>query len=136
MDVNFRTSRMEFRAYRSALDQFLNSPNGDVGKNLAKRGRLIVIAAKRQVGVLTAELRDSIHMIHQRVGGEQQLWIGSDNDIALIHHEGSRPHAISARGPGVMRFSSRGRMVYAREVMHPGTAPNRYLSDNLPLAHL
>jgi hypothetical protein len=69
------------------------------------------------------------------MGRFQQLRIGSDNEIALLHHNGSRPHAISARGPQVMRFSNRGRMVYSRQVAHPGTKPNRYLSDNLYLAY-
>lgn len=121
---------------KGQLDFFLNDPSGDVGKELARRGRAILLASKRQVGKDTGELERSIHMLHQRVGGIQQLWIGSDNKIALIHHEGSRPHAIEARGIDMLRFSSRGRMVYTRAVMHPGTKPNHYLSDNLSLAYV
>ena len=33
----------------------------------------------------------------------------------------------------VLRFSSRGRIVYTRVVRHPGTKPNKYLADNLYL---
>lgn len=121
---------------KAALDQMLNSPTGEVGKHMASRGRLIVIAAKRQVGVDTGALRTSIHMIHRRVGLGQELWIGSDNEIAYLHHQGSRPHRMTARSHNAMRFSAGGRMVYTHNVMHPGTRPNRYLSDNLGLVRV
>lgn len=118
------------------LDTFLNSPQGDVGTYLKERGRAIVLASKRQVGKDTRELERSIYMIHQRVSGLQQVWIGSDNNIALIHHEGTRPHAIVARNAEFLRFRVSGRMVYTRKVMHPGTPANNYLSDNLYLAYI
>lgn len=130
------TMDTSLRINRGTLDTFLNSPRGEVGRELVKRGRLIVRAAKRDVGVDTGKLRESIYMIHSRVGAYQQIWIGSDSDIALMHHEGTRPHAINARGPQMMRFSSQGRMVYTRHVNHPGTRPNNFLSDNLRLAYL
>jgi hypothetical protein len=118
------------------LDHVLNDPSGEVGQFLAKRGRAILFAAKRQVGKDTRALELSLHMLHQRIGGIQQIWIGSDNRIAFLHHEGSRPHAIEARNAQMLRFSSRGRMVYTRAVMHPGTKPNHYLTDNLYLVYL
>lgn len=119
--------------YRPVLDHVLNDPSGDVGKYLAKRGQLIVVAAKRQVGVDTGILKNSIHVRHTRDSNSQQLWIGSLVNHALIHHEGSRPHMIFGHNRGMMRFSSGGRQVYTRAVRHPGTRPNRYLSDNLQL---
>lgn len=122
------------KIYKAELDNFLNSPSGPVGKYLAGRGRLIVAAAKAQVGVDTGKLRQSIGMTHYRGIGGQYLRIGSNNSIALIHHEGSRPHMIEARDrQKMLRFSSGGRVIYTRRVMHPGNRPNRYLSDNLKL---
>ena len=92
------------------------------------------MAAQQQVGVDTEQLKQSLHMDYKRRAAGPEVWVGSDNDIALIHHHGSRPHAIEARGPKMLRYSSRGRIAYARSVQHPGTEPNRYLSDNLYLA--
>jgi hypothetical protein len=99
---------------------------------MASRGRLVVLAAKRQVGVDTGALKGSIRMLHTRNAAGQYLKIGSDNKIALLHHKGSRPHLITPRAQhGMLRFHSGGRVIYSRQVMHPGTRPNRYLTDNL-----
>lgn len=132
----FDVSYVDVVFYEPEFDIFKNQPRGEIGRNLHKTGNKIVIAAKVQVGKDTGRLAESIHMVHSRVGPYQELWIGSDNNIALIHHEGSRPHAIVARNKQYLRFSQRGRIVYTRAVMHPGTQPNRYLSDNLYLAYL
>lgn len=136
MTFSFGIQVSKVKFYEPAFDQFKNAPRGEIGVNLEKKiGRPIVIAAKRQVGKDTNKLRDSIYLIHERVGMYQQIRIGSDDNIALIHHEGARPHEIRARQAQMLRFSSKGRMVYARSVQHPGTKPNRYLSDNLYLAY-
>lgn len=118
------------------FDFYLNDPRGEVGREMRKIAFRIVIAAKAQVGKDTGELMKSIEFVHERIGMYQQLRIGSDNEIALIHHDGTRPHTINARNAQFLRFSSNGRMVYTRSVNHPGTAPNRYLSDNLKLAYV
>ena len=118
------------------LDFFLNDPQGEVGQSLRRIAIRIVVAAKVQVGKDTGELAKSIEFVHERIGLFQQVRIGSDNEIALIHHEGTRPHAIVARNAQALRFSSNGRIVYARFVNHPGTKPNNYLSDNLRLAYV
>ena len=125
----------EVKFYEPEFDIFKNSPDGEIGEHLEKIGQRIVTAAKRQVGKDTGDLMRSIHMIHSRVGLHQELWIGSENDIAYLHHEGARPHEIHARNHSYLRFTSKGRVVYTRKVNHPGTKPNRYLSDNLILVY-
>jgi hypothetical protein len=57
--------------------------------------------------------------------------VGSGNRIALMHHNGTRPHFIRPRRAQTLRFYSHGRIVYSQLVFHPGTRPNRYLTDNL-----
>jgi len=114
----------------------LNGVGGKVHNHLIRRAKAIIIAAKRQVGVDTGTLRASIHMRHRRSARGQSVWIGSIEPIALVHHEGTRPHTITPARAPAMRFSAGGRMVYSRTVRHPGTKPNRYLSDNLYIAHL
>jgi hypothetical protein len=131
-DISYKVQRVNIN--HSALDRMLNSPTGDVGRYLSGKGRLIVAAAKAQVGVDTGRLRQSIGMTHYRGLGGQYLRIGSSDSIALIHHQGTSPHTIEARDRHkVMRFTSGGRTIYSRRVLHPGTRPNRYLSDNLRL---
>ena len=116
--------------------KLVNDSRGPVIPHLRRIGRTIVAAARKQVGKETGELARSIHYNLQRYGGLPEVWIGTYNSIAYLHHEGTRPHAISARNRTFLRYSARGRIVYARTVMHPGTRPNRYLTDNLYLARI
>ena len=118
---------------KTELDFMLNNPSGDVGKYLAKKGRVVQAAARAQVGVRTEALRASIHMRHLRDSRGQFVKIGSSLNYALLHHEGTKPHIIVPDRATVLRFVSRGRVVYAHAVMHPGTKANRYLTDNLKL---
>lgn len=118
---------------RPVLDKFLNSPTGPVGRYLYGRGLRVLIAARAQVGVKTGRLKASLHMEHSRRGPGQQVKIGSPLNYALIHHEGARPHIIVPRRAETLRFSARGRIVYTRVVRHPGSRPNKYLTDNLYL---
>ena len=134
--VGFSFAFTGVRLYRTELDNYLNNPQGEVGKYLRKRGRLIVAAAKRQVGVDTGRLRDSIHSIHLRDSRSQYLWIGSNEPHALMHHQGTKPHTIVPREAPILRFTSGSRIIYSRHVEHPGTRPNRYLSDQLYLVKI
>jgi hypothetical protein len=117
--------------YGNALRAELQTPSGDLWKYLEVQGRKAVAAAKRQVGVKTGALRKSIHMKHLANATGQYLWIGSDKNYAYIHHEGSRPHIITPSRAKALRFTSGRRVVYTRMVKHPGTRPNRYLSNQL-----
>lgn len=131
--------RLEFQRYIPTdhdILKIVNDPKGPVIPELRRIGRVIVAAARAQVGKDTGALANSIHYNIQRWGGLPEVWIGTYHHIAYIHHEGTRPHAISARGAQFLRFSSRGRVVYDRTILHPGTKPNRFLTDNIYLARL
>jgi hypothetical protein len=106
---------------------------GMVGRDLAKRGTQLTRLAQRQVGKKTMALWASLGW-HFGVHGKNDLMVtvGSNSKIALIHHNGTRAHVIRPRRTGALRFRQGGRIVYARRVFHPGTKPNRYLTDNLP----
>jgi hypothetical protein len=114
-----------------AMDRLLLSTNGDVGKYLAKKGRLIEAGAKRQVGVQTGALRASIHMRHFSDPRGQYVKIGSSLNYARMHHEGTKPHLIRPNTAHMLRFYSKGQIVFAHMVRHPGTPANRYLTDNM-----
>jgi hypothetical protein len=117
----------------AAMDTLLNSPAGTVGRHMAAVGYKIMIAAKQQVGVDTGRLKNSIHMRHFRSGIGQLIEVGSPLKYALLHHEGTRPHLITPNRAQVLRFTSGSRVIYTHQVRHPGTRPNRYLTDNLYL---
>ena len=114
-------------------DFIFNNPRGPVGLYLRRLGSRILAAAKSQVGVRTGALRASLHMRHFRDPRGQYIRIGSSVKHALMHHEGTRPHLILPKKRQVLRFYSRGQIVITHMVRHPGTRPNRYLTDNLRL---
>lgn len=115
------------------FDFYFNNPAGQVGRWLRIRGSRFLAAAKSQVGVRTGALRSSLHMRHFRDPRGQYLKIGSSLPYALLHHEGTRPHLILPKKRQVLRFYSKGTIVMTHMVRHPGTRPNRYLTDNLKL---
>jgi hypothetical protein len=110
--------------------------DGPVGRDLLARGRRVQYAAQRQVGVRTDRLRQSIRVAWFRTArGDLGVRVGSNINYALMHHTGTRPHVIRPRHAKMLRFVNKsGMIVFAKVVHHPGTRPNRYLSDNLPLA--
>ncbi len=114
-----------------AFNNLLFSPNGEVGRFLARKGRAIQAGAQRQVGVRTGALRSSIHMRHFSDPRGQYVKIGSPLSYARMHHEGTPPHLIRPDRAKMLRFVSRGQIVFAHMVRHPGTKPNRYLTDNM-----
>lgn len=134
--VDFLFDLQNYTVSRAEERRIVWEPQGALLTRLRRSGRNIVTAARAQVGKDTGELARSIHYNIRRWNGLPELWIGTYNSIALIHHNGTRPHAIRARQGAFLRYSSKGRIVYARTVMHPGTKPNRYLTDNLYLARL
>lgn len=121
--------------YPKVVDYVLNSPRGPVGRYLRTKGRRIVAAARAQAGFRTGALRASIHMRHLRDPRGQYLKIGSSLPYALMHHEGTKPHLIVPKKRSMLRFYSKksNQLVFTHLVRHPGTKPNRYLSDNLKL---
>lgn len=129
--VAARATRVTFSWNTAGRDLLLKEPGGDVHTWLTKKGSQILVRAKAQAGHKTGMLKASIKMDIARKSYGQQMKIGSNLKYAAAHHEGSRPHMITGRRGGNLRFTSGGRVVYARRVMHPGTKANKYLSDNL-----
>jgi len=119
------------------FDLFFYNPRGEVGRYIAKRAKLVESAAKAQVGSKKGMLRSSIHMRHSRdTRGQyvlQTVFVGSPLDYAYIHHEGTGPRLIVPTKRRTLRFFSKGAMFYTKMVRHPGTRPNRFLTNNLKL---
>ena len=119
---------------RAGMEYLLKNSNGPIGKDLRARGVRILAGAKAQVGVRTGALRASLHMRHFSDSRGQYVRVGSNLNYALLHHEGSAPHIIKPNRKHMLKFQTRGQIVFAHVVKHPGTKPNRYLTDNLRLA--
>lgn len=116
--------------------EVFKSYNGPVGRDLLRRGRLVQAAARRQAEDETGRLDHSIRVTWlKKANGDLGLQIGSSVSYALLHHEGSKPHVIRPKNAHVLRWIDEdGNVRFAQVVHHPGTKPNRYLADNLPLA--
>jgi hypothetical protein len=126
--ISFET--MTFVPDNRAIQKLLHGRDGMVAKSIYARALRVQAAAKRQVGVRTGRLRRSIH-IEMTYRPVTSAYIGSNVRYALLHHEGSRRHPIVAKPGRMLVFRSNGKRVYAKKVLHPGTRPNRYLTDNL-----
>jgi len=120
--------------YNAEMTRMLKGPDGIVDRDMRRRAITVQQAARASVGVRTGKLKASIHTrrVARTTGFAYE--VGSTQSYALVHHEGSRPHVIIASRAQTLRFTSGGRVVYARTVAHPGTRANRYLKDNLYLA--
>lgn len=90
-------------------------------------GFRIVELAKRYVGVKSGRLRRKISYHVRKIPAGYEITAVADTHYALLHHEGTRPHIIRPESNRVMRFKSRGRVIFAQRVFHPGTRPNKFL---------
>lgn len=118
---------MDEKAYK----EMMTSPTGEVGRYLTIVGAKLKYLAKYQAGRKTGALAASMNYKLTRDSRGLVALVGSDNKVALMHHNGTRPHIILPRHAQTLRFYSHGRIVYTKVVHHPGTRPNRYLTDNL-----
>lgn len=114
--------------------EVLRSSRGPVAKHLLKLGNLTQRYARKDVGKRTGRLARSIHVQLTSVGTGLMVRVGSDNKIALLHHEGTRPHIIRPRNASALMFTVNGRVVFAAKVNHPGTRANPYLLRSMALA--
>ena len=129
------------------LAKLLRSPQGPVMRAAIRQGEQVKQEAKREVGVYRppdaysaanrkrrpGTLRDSIvkRVVQTPTGPAVQ--VVAEDEIALWHHEGTRPHTIRARRKPLLVFfwPKAGRVVSFKQVNHPGTEPNRFLTKAL-----
>lgn len=124
-----------------AIERLLRSEDGPVARHLMTVGDEVKHRARGRVGVSDPAQRMT------RSGGAQHLrdaivkrlvsdsrgfavWVGAELDHAHLHHEGTDAHPIEPVRAKALRFRGPGGMViFATRVEHPGTRPNRYLTD-------
>jgi hypothetical protein len=117
-------------------DPAIDGVNSLPAEWLRQKGRELEVMAKSSVGVDTGALQTEITVTDVKTLGSSTLEIqvganpgGTDEGYAKIHHNGAPPHIIKPkRKGGMLRFISNGKVVYAKQVNHPGTKPNHYLT--------
>jgi hypothetical protein len=128
------STQIRYNKSQAGYDYVLKEANGTTGRALRKQAEKVREAARLRVGARSGALKLSLEITHSRAVNGQEYSVGSSLSYAYMVHEGTSPHEIHGRTGGVLRFTSKSRIVYSRSVMHPGTRPNRYLTDNLWLA--
>ena len=128
--------RTRVRIYDHKLREFLNTPNSgdskDLWKYMERAKEAALRGAKAQVGVKTGALRKNIRATHLGNYTGQYVTMWADKPYALAHHEGTRPHLIRPMAvDGKLIFRKGSRVIMTSLVRHPGTKPNRYLSDQI-----
>lgn len=84
--------------------------------------------ARRYAPIDTGELRSKITW--SRVGpGKWRVTSGAWHTLFVEYP--TRPHIIRARGDGMLRFRVGGRIVYAKQVRHPGTQAQPFMRPAL-----
>lgn len=104
---------------------------GMVGDHIIHLTTLSFLLSRKQVGKDTWALARSISWkVYANAKGVVGR-VGSDSPIAKMHHNGTPPHIIVPRTKSTLRYSQNGKIVYSKLVHHPGTKPNRFLTDSL-----
>lgn len=128
-------SAVYIRWHYGAIDVMLNSRGGKVGRHVEGIARKTQSVAKTLVGKRTGRLAASISVQRSRTPQGFEFTVGSMRSYALAHHNGTKPHIIVAKPPGILRFKGTGTtIVWKKAVAHPGTRPNPYLTTALKIA--
>jgi hypothetical protein len=120
---------------KGVINFVYKNPRGPAGQHLNRMAERVVIAAKIQVPKRTGQMAAQIG-VERRVEtpGGQSLQIVSANKNSAYVHEGTAPHLIKSRkANGFIKFNSKGVTVFTRLVRHPGSKPNRFITDNVKL---
>lgn len=101
-----------------------------VQKDIMRRTRNVARVARATCPSRTGKLKATIRAERTTVAGVPagQVAVGNRGTPyvgAVIF--GARPHIIRARQAKMLRFEAGGRIVFAKQVNHPGNRPNPFL---------
>jgi hypothetical protein len=121
-----------FNLDRTRLQRMLRLPGGMVYRDMERRLRRVEEEAiRRAPGGMKTTIRAQL----RSAGGDFEGSISVRHPAAIYVVNGTRPHMIFPRRPGgVLRFTTGGRVVYAKFVSHPGNKPNDFLRQALRAA--
>lgn len=110
----------------------------DLSRNLDKRASRVQMGMRFRVRVRSGKLISTTRK-HPGVSATTQyvdvLAGGRGAPYVMIEEEGSRPHIIRARRRKALRIPvGGGRVIFRRQVRHPGTVGTHFMTRSLPLA--
>lgn len=113
------------------LERVLFGPGGYARRVTESAAKRIARRARVLAPVRTGRLRRSIAATEAARTGKAEMTaeVTASAAHAVFVHEGTRRHVIKARTGGALRFNHNGQLVFARSVDHPGTSPNRFLTQ-------
>lgn len=125
------------------LAALMRSPQGPVIRRVLVIADQLIAAAKPRIGYQADKgpglgsaggalhLRDTLFKRFVVDAQGAAVWVGSSHPIALIHHNGTKPHEIVPKTGRFLVFywPKVGRVVFVKRVQHPGTKPNPFLLD-------
>ena len=108
-------------------DQLAKSIKRDAAIRFGRAVRIVDDRLDKTVPVRTGRLKRSRRTRLSTVGDvfSADISYNVTPDYGQMLDEGTRPHVIRPRRARVLRFVVAGRVVYAREVHHPGTTKHR-----------
>lgn len=123
------------------LAHFL-SWDGEVGRSFHERiikyGEVVRLHAPIDPTNTGHHLADDIDYVLDHSPGhdlDARVGINVNQDVrgyAQPVVQGAKPHIIRPRTPGkLLRFKVAGKIVFARQVRHPGNEPDTFLTDHL-----
>ncbi len=146
LSVGLGSGEIEIILRPSAMNEVFRGTSGPVMRYILQRGERVKNSARQKVGVsqpdpiprrvpkVPGTLRNSIVKRAATIDGEPACLVGVFAGPALkyagFHHEGTHAHIIRPRRAPMLVFWS-GKVVRAKIVHHPGTRPNRFLTDAL-----
>lgn len=110
----------------------------DLSRNLDKRASRVQMGMRFRVRVRSGKLISTIRKNPGMNASTQYVDIlagGRGAPYVMIEHDGSRPHIIRARRRKALRIPvGGGRVIFRRQVRHPGTVGTHFMTRSLPLA--
>lgn len=120
------------------IRRLFRDEDGPVGRDLDARSLRVLNRARVLVGVRSGTLLASLRRESGRgaTGPYVDVIAGVPGltDYLGYHHDGAGPHVIRPRRRRALRFITRGRVVFATKVNHPGSAGTRFLVRALDAA--
>lgn len=110
----------------------------DLSRNLDKRASRVQMGMRFRMRVRSGKLISTVRKNPGVTATSQHVDIlagGKGANYVMIEHDGSRPHVIRARRRRALRIPvGGGRVIFRRQVRHPGTTGTFFMTRSLPLA--
>ena len=127
---------VKFVVNERGFNDAFQSWDGMTGRFIAQKAETLESLARLSAGYDSGALVGAIDTDYGKTAkGDLEAKTGAHPHAdlgvgyAVFHHEGTKPHEIRPRRPGgVLKFRTRGIVVFATRVWHPGTTPAKYLT--------